>query len=219
MPLVVLGFFGPLLIALGLSGANCEARSFLSSLRPARVAPGWYAFALILPCAIFVFARAVLAPFASGLGPFFYPPLQAQQLAAMCVIPFTEQLPWRGYVYPRLEQSHGPLRASLRTGVAWALLHVQKHAFFDPNASLAQAAVTLVYMTAGTFVFTWLYLRTRRSLLVVVVANMGLYLNNPAQAFPTLTPTIIHTCGFCVLGLALVLMEQVTQPVEERAGG
>jgi membrane protease YdiL (CAAX protease family) len=206
MPFVVLGFFGPLFIALLLSRG--QVRSLLAPLVIARVSPWWYALALGLPCAIFMAARALLAPFADNLGPWLYPPLQAQQLAAMLVIPFTEQIPWRGYVYPRLERSHGPVLASLLTGAAWAAFHVQKHAFIDPNASLASAALTIAYMTSGTVVFSWVYLRTRGSMLLVVVTMMGNYLNNPTQALPNLVPLAIHTLGFCAVALALVLFDR-----------
>jgi hypothetical protein len=64
---------------------------------------------------------------------------------------------------------------------------------------------TLAYMTAGTVVFSWIYLRTHGSLLLVVIANAGAYLNNPAQALPNTTPLVISSIGFCVAALALVL--------------
>jgi membrane protease YdiL (CAAX protease family) len=137
MPLVVLGFFGPLLIALLLSSFDARRqglRTLLAPLTIARVAPGWYLLALTLPCVIFLGTRALLGAFAENRGPFFYPPSQPQHIAAMLLIPFTEQIPWRGHLYPRLQRAHGPLLASLITGGAWALFHVQKHAFIDPNA-------------------------------------------------------------------------------------
>jgi len=213
MPLVVLGFFGPLLIALVLSARTRGGRSVRALFAPlavGQVGLGWYALALFLPAGLFLVARAVLAPFGSELGPWVYPPSQPQQLAALLIIPFTEQIPWRGYLYPRLERTRGPLVASLITGAAWALFHVQKHAFIDPNASLASAALTVAYMTAGTVVFSWFYLRTRGNMLVVVIAHMGSYLNNPAQALPSLTPLAIHTFGFCLAAAALVLGDRAT---------
>jgi membrane protease YdiL (CAAX protease family) len=206
-PWIVLGFFAPLLFALGLCAL--EGRGALRSLfRPLsswRVNPGWYALALALPCVIFVVARA-LAAAVSGehLGPWVYPPQHPQQLAALLLIPFTEQIPWRGYVYPRLERARGPLVATLITGFAWGLFHVQKHLYLDAHASIELTLLTLAYMTAGTIVFSWLYLRTGGSMLLVVVAHMGAYLNNPTAALPTTTPLALHTLGYCLVALALL---------------
>jgi membrane protease YdiL (CAAX protease family) len=208
MPLVVLGFFAPCLIAVLLSALEAGwhgVRSLLAPLAIARVSLGWYALSLSLPCAIFLGARAALAPWGHELGPWFYPPTQPQQLAALLIIPFTEQIPWRGYLYTRLQQAQKPLLASVVTGSAWALFHVQKHAFIDPHASLALALLSIVYMSAGTVVFSWIYLRSGGSMLLVVVAHVGLYLNNPSQAFPNLVPLALHTLGFCVVAVALAL--------------
>jgi len=212
MPLVVLGFFGPALIAIGLSVLDRRRglRALFAPLAVWRVGIGWYVLALGMSAAIFPVARAALAPWIAAPGPWFYPPAQAQQLAAMLLIPFTEQIPWRGYVYPRLQRLQGPLLASLVTGFAWGLFHVQKHAFIDPNASAAAAVLTLAYMTAGTVVFSWIYLRTGGSMLLVVLAHMGAYLNNPTQALPDTTPLAIHTAGYCAAALAVVLGDRET---------
>jgi membrane protease YdiL (CAAX protease family) len=51
----------------------------------------------------------------------------------MVVIPFTEQIPWLGFAFPRLRARHGSRVAIALTGFAWALFHLQKHAFLDPT--------------------------------------------------------------------------------------
>jgi hypothetical protein len=47
-------------------------------------------------------------------------------------------------------------------------------------------------------------------LLLVVIANMGAYLNNPAWALPNLTPLAIHTLGYCACAAAFVLLDRET---------
>jgi membrane protease YdiL (CAAX protease family) len=222
MPLVVLGFFAPAIFAVALSALEGRAarRELWRPLTLWRVHPGWYAAALGLPCAIFVAMRALAAAVGgSELGPWLYPPAQPQQLAAMLIIPFTEQIPWRGYVYPRLQRAHGAQLASLLTGFAWSLFHVQKHAFIDPNATLTVALLTLAFMTSGTIVFSWIYLRTGGSLLLVVLANAGAYLNNPTTALPNTLPLALHTAGFCSCALALLLFDRSAWRRDTSAGG
>jgi membrane protease YdiL (CAAX protease family) len=143
----------------------------------------------------------------SDVGSAFYPPAAAQ-VAAMLVIPFTEQIPWRGYVYPPLERRLGPLGASLVVGAAWALFHLQKQSLLGPGLALGVALWTFLLMTAGTVVFTWFHRRTG-SMLVVVVANAGIYLDNSMQALPANTaPLAVHALGYGAVALALVLVDR-----------
>jgi membrane protease YdiL (CAAX protease family) len=223
MPLVVLGFFGPTLIALvlcALRGGRSGLRRLFAPLTIWRVAPSDYLLAVGISPWLYVFARALFAPFGQ-LGPWFYPP-HGQQLAAMLIIPFTEQIAWRGYAYPPLLRAYGPLRASLIMGGAWALFHAQKHLFLIPAPDVTVTLMSVVFMTAGTVVFSWIQVRARGSLLLVVIAHMGVYLNNPADALPAdVRPLALHTLAYCTLALCLVLFDrkafQLARSPAERA--
>jgi hypothetical protein len=69
-------------------------------------------------------------------------------------------------------------------------------------------------MAAGTVVYTWFYRRTN-SMFVVVVANAGIYLDNPTQALPhDATPLAASAIGYTVVALALVLLDR--SPWRER---
>jgi CAAX protease family protein len=210
MPLVVIGFFGPLLIAIALSLWERGRDGIRALFRPLgvwRVGFGWYLFALALPSALFLAARALCAPFfGADLGPWFYPPSRAANLAAMLVIPFTEQIPWLGFAFGRLRERHGSLFAVTAVGLAWSLFHVQKHLFLGPEFPIGEAAIMIPYMTAGAIVFGWIRLRAQGSLLLAVVANAGAYLNNPVSALPgDRMPLVLHAMGFSVAALAVVL--------------
>jgi membrane protease YdiL (CAAX protease family) len=212
MGLVALGYFAPAITAFALSRRALGGAGVRVLLRPfgvLRVAPGWYALALVMPAAILTAAMGVARLVVAGpeAAQIFYPPTAAQ-IAAMAIIPFNEQIAWRGFVYPRLEGRLGPLGASLVVGAAWGLFHIQKQALLAPGIALGVALWLLVLMTAGTVVFTWFYRRTG-SMLVVVVANAGVYLDNPTQALPAnVTPLAVHALGFSAVALALVLADR-----------
>lgn len=210
MPLVVLGFFGPLLVAVILSLREPGGlRALFAPLAVWRVSVAWYVVALGLSAAIFVVTMGAYELVTGAkAGPLFYPPTSAEQLAAMLVVPLTEQLPWRGFLYPRLERRYGALAASGIVGVAWALFHVQKHVLLQAELGWTSPLVLIPFMTAGTVVFTWLQRRTRGSLLLVVLANAGIYLDNPAASPASSTPVIVHTVGFCLVALALVTLDR-----------
>jgi membrane protease YdiL (CAAX protease family) len=210
LPFVVLGYFVPTIAALVLSLRTLGGGGVRTLLHPFRlfhVAPGWYLLALFHPAVILI-AGMALALLVAGptVGSAFHPPTAVTQIAAMLVVPFTEQVPWRGFAYPPLERRFGPLGASLLVGGAWALFHLQKQSLLG-GLGLTVALWTFLLMTAGTIVFTWFYRRTG-SMLLVVVANAGIYLDNPMQALPAnATPLAVHALGYCVVALALVLVE------------
>jgi membrane protease YdiL (CAAX protease family) len=211
-PLVILGYFVPTIAALVLSRSALGGVGLRALLHPFgvwRLAPHWYLLALAHPAMLLIVGMA-LARLAVGspIGSAFYPPTAAAQITAMLVIPWIEQVPWRGFAYPPLQSRLGPLGASVVVGAAWALFHLQKQSLLGPGLSLAVALWTLLLMTAGTVVFTWFYRRTG-SMLLVVVANAGIYLDNSMQALPaSAAPLAVHALGYCAAALALVLVDR-----------
>jgi hypothetical protein len=63
-------------------------------------------------------------------------------------------------------------------------------------------------MTSGTVVYTWFYRRTG-SMLVVVIANAGIYLDNSTYALPAnRAPLAVQALGYCAAALALVFADR-----------
>jgi membrane protease YdiL (CAAX protease family) len=77
-----------------------------------------------------------------------------------------EEIGWRGYVLPRLLQSHSPLAASLLLGIPWAVLH---YALMLPGEILAdtQPLAHFLFIISISVLLTWTYLRSNRNLLAV----------------------------------------------------
>jgi uncharacterized protein len=208
MPLVGLGAFGPLLAAVlvsrfepGGAGAGAPFRP----LRIWRVRVGWYLVALCLPGAIFVAAMGAYRLFGGGdAGPWFYPPTDGQRLAAMIVFPVGEEIGWRGFALPRLQERYGPLNASLMLGALWGFWHVPM--FLLAGITPGTFVILIPSFLAGSLVFTWIYNRTPAGLLLVILAHVGTHLNNSHRALPgNVTPVVIHTVAYCVVALALML--------------
>lgn len=209
LPLVGLGAFGPLpaaLLAARSEPGSGGARALFRKLSEPRPRLSNVLLALCLPGAI-LSVGLIVTSLGNRDAPWFYPPHNAQQILALLLIPVGEELGWRGFAQPRLEAQLGALRASLVLGALWALWH------FPVFTLVGIAPSTLPWMfpffMAGSVLFTWLY--HRGGLLLAVLAHAGAHLNNSHQALPAnTTPLIVHTVGYAVVALALVLVDRKT---------
>lgn len=178
--LVVLGLMlaGPPLAGLALTGWFDGRRGFsdlFSRFRHVRVAPRWYAFAL-LP--IPVVLLAVLLPLSAWVSPHFMPTFLAFGIAAGLLAGFFEEIGWTGFATPRLLERYSPLRAGLVLGLAWALWHGL--ADFAGNAAVMGVgdwAVRMVVswivpLTCYRILMTWAYAH-HRSLALGMLMHAG----------------------------------------------
>jgi uncharacterized protein len=206
MALVGLGAFGPMVAAM--IATRVEGTSLKTLFAPLgtwRVGVSWYLAALLLPGGIFVVAAAIW----NELGhaePLWYPPDNAAFLAAALVFPFGEEIGWRGFALPRLRRQIGPLAASVAIGGIWTAWHIPMLTLQGVPPALY--CVFVPYMVGGSVLFTWIYGRTRGSLLLAVLTHVGAHLNNPGHAMPArYTPIVIHTVAYVVLAVGLVVVD------------
>jgi len=207
MPLVGLGALGPLLAAVLVS--RFEPGGVRALFRPLaiwRVSPVWYLVALFTSGALFTAGMALYSLF-GGTGPWFYLPNDAPHLVALVFFPIGEEVGWRGFALPRLQDRFGPVRASVILGVLWCGWHAL---MFDlAGIPLWVLAVMLPFFVAGSVVFTWIWNHTRGSILLAVLTHVGAHLNNSNRALPgTLTPVLVHTVAYVIFALILVAVDR-----------
>jgi hypothetical protein len=177
-------------------------------MRTWRVGIGWYAVALGLFAAIHVAGTAVYVLLGGQhAGRWLYPPENGQQIAAMILMPLVEEPGWRGLALPRLQQRHGRLGASLLLGVGWGFWHTTM--FILQGSTSLTFAIAIVNIIAGSVIFSWIYNRTRKSLLLAVLAHAGVHLNNPYHALPgNVAPFVVYTAAIAVAAIALVIADR-----------
>lgn len=90
------------------------------------------------------------------------------------LIPFIEELGWRGYVLDRLQAKRSAFTASFIIGVVWSLWHLPL--FFVEGTYQAGLGVGtlefwlfMVGVVFLSFPFTWVYNNTQRSILAVIL--------------------------------------------------
>ena len=203
------GLFGPALAAV-VTAAVAEGKPGLKNLLGRivrwRVGVGWYAIALGLPVVLSLATAGVHLLLGAP------PPLRFGALSVFEPIIFVlvvgEELGWRGYALPRLLARRSALAASLILGALWGVWHLPT--FFvagAPQHGLPIPAFVILTM-AYSVLFTWLYLHSRRSVLIATLfhgainLSQGLILGgvDPARGYWLLAA--VYTAAALVLVVA-----------------
>lgn len=171
--------YGPMAAALLLTARN-EGRRGLHELmgRTARwrLPAVWWvvAFSPLLFYMLMVVAGWLLQgrPLALGaLGQLKFLPELGLAAIPFWIVTFGlgEEVGWRGYVLPRLQQGRGALRATLILWFFWALWHLPLFFYTYEASALAGFLPSLL---AAAIVFTWLYNSTGSILIAAVWHGM-----------------------------------------------
>ncbi len=201
LPLLILGAFGPTFAAIYLVqryGNSAAKHDFWSRVFSVKRVPilWWLVILLIMPAIYFLgyyiysFFGGVQPPVASlfsGLDS-----ASAILLFAFVMLmagPVSEELGWRGYVLDPLQQKYGAIAGSFILGVFWILWHLPL--FFIEGTS--QHAKGFGYqfwswsfqLIALSFIFTWVYNNTNRSILGAIILHLLANMAYPTNLEPT----------------------------------
>jgi uncharacterized protein len=167
--------FGPFLAAivvLALTEGKAGIVGLFRRMVRWRVAPGWYAVALLLPAVLTAVATMLnvmlgaQAPSPAQLGAW---PGILSTFAIVLLVPGVggawEEPGWRGYAVPRLQQGRSALVASLILGVliaGWHLPLILVGQVYYPDIVLILAAV---------IVFNWVFNNAKGSVLIIMLMH------------------------------------------------
>ena len=219
LTLVFVGAFGPTLAAVvltGLHGERAGLKELLGRLLSWRVGLRWYVVVLFGTAAIgllTVVLEGLLGAPTPGLSPTvpWYFLVPAFLVGLLVGGPLNEEVGWRGYALPRLQEGMRVLTASLVLGVLWALWHLPL--FFVAGTSQADFPFVhfVLWVVALSVLFAWVYNGTGGSLLVVVLAHGAVNFTAGFlfPIFPALAggvgPFVIYAALFVVAAVLVVL--------------
>jgi uncharacterized protein len=181
--LVIIGlgtFTGPALAAFVVT-ALTEGRSgvdrLIARIRQWRVGLAWYLFAFLgLPAIETLGTLATPGVLASFTPIDWLPELMSAAVffvyPALLAGPLGEEIGWRGFALPRLQQLHGPVVATLGLGILWAFWHAP--IWFSgewAELTLPNVAAYVFWITAVTFIFTWVFNNTGGSVLMAILLH------------------------------------------------
>lgn len=182
VPAGFLAVFGPMVAAIVVTAqedGRAGLRSLLGRVVRWRVAPIWYAVAILGPLALTLGAiglHVVLGGQPPGLGLLVgaLPTLVIYVAYMTLTVALGEEVGWRGYALPALQARYSALVASLILGVMWALWHLP--VFFNPDTLYSNLSflLWLVYAVPVAVLITWVFNSAGGSVLMAILAHATL---------------------------------------------
>lgn len=136
------------------------------------------------------------------------PTNQLLTLFIVSLVPFFEELGWRGYAQDLLQNKHSAVTASLIVGGIWSLWHLP--ASFIPNTYQAGLGIGTLefWLHFSGIVFlsitiSWVYINTNRSILVMMIFHATVNLSGEIIKLSE-TGETIYT--FCWLSAAIAIL-------------
>ncbi len=179
----LIGGLGPMLAAIlvtGIISGRDGLRELATRAFKWRVGARWHLFAWLAPVVIFL-VGAVVVRFVWGVWPDFrlfgrteeYPqlPLLVWWVANIFFYGFGEEVGWRGFALPRLQQKYNALTATAILSVFWTMWHLPLFWFIPGymKMGLGEFMGLSLSFFLGAVILTWLTNSTRGSILITAV--------------------------------------------------
>jgi uncharacterized protein len=213
------GGLGPAVAAIivaGVFGNRGELRVLLRRAIAWRVPVIWHVIAWLSPLVLFGVAAAAVqqttgvtwdvSTFGRSLE---YPrlPVAVYWLASIVLYGWGEEVGWRGFVLPRLQERHSALTATILLSFVWALWHLPLFGFAPGLSRMGGLEVVGWYFSilTGAILFTWLLNSTGGSVLIAAIfhGTMDIAFVSPAPPLiSTLVGALVTVWGLGVLVVA-----------------
>jgi membrane protease YdiL (CAAX protease family) len=217
-----LGPFIAALVVTALAGGRKQLRTLLASLVRARVGWRWYLFIAGLPVCICLAAAAITLPL-TGANAVLPSADRLRELPdrfifILLFIGLGEEPGWRGFALPTLQRRHSPCAASLILAPIWALWHLP---LFGHEFPLPIVPAFIVGLFGATLVQTWVFNRTRGSVLVQMLFHAIVNTVGAGLIFPLFTGVALLVLWWVYAALWLaagVTLMRLSSKQEQVAG-
>lgn len=191
--LVLVGAWAPTISALTLTGLTTGKeglKGLLKSLIKWRVKARYYLSAILGVLGVAVLAIIINLLFRGSIpelgaiaGKFGFPEDQAFIFLLFSPIvyistifvggPIAEELGWRGYAQPKLQEKVGAGNAGLIIGLVWSLWHLPLFFYFPSATGSLPIAYYIPLVTLLGVLFAWIYNQSNGSVLLCILLHAG----------------------------------------------
>jgi membrane protease YdiL (CAAX protease family) len=168
-----------------ITGGRVAVRRLLTRLAIWRLHWGWWAAAtLVYPAVLMV--SALLYRWLPGQPALTFvqasPAALLVNIVLLAIATLGEEIGWRGVALPGLQARYSPLRASLILGLVWATWHLPFWVLMDTFDQYGAGYFVLNYLfiVPSTAYLSWIFNRTRSSLLLPVAFHLTFNIVNVA---------------------------------------
>ncbi len=209
---VILVFLAALVIS-GVLSSRRGVKNLLQGFTRWRVGAGWYILALGLWPVLVVSANALAPLFGldTPVSPYYPTRIPLISLLIESFVwyllfggPLNEEAGWRAFGLTKLQRRLSPLLASVIVGALWGLWHVPLH-LMGLTPMGPQGAIIRIFDIPRAIVFTWLFNRTRQSLLPVLILHAAINTTSLFLARNYITSSVLLT----LLAVVLVFTEKM----------
>lgn len=210
-----LGALGPAaaaIVVVAVAGAGrLGLRQLLAPLGRWRVGVHWYAIVLLGPALMMLASVFIYGLLFGGSGMRSLNgvwPMLGQHAGALAIlfayqflIVWGEEIGWRGYALPRLQERYHPFLASVILGLVWGLWHLPSF-WMEGSIHQRMSLAFFVLTSVGySLLYTWAYNGSRGSLLLMTLLHAA---NNTTVTYTILFfPALIEKPVFSLAVLAL----------------
>jgi len=217
-----LGAFGPMsaaLIVTGMTQGGSGVRELFRGLLKWRVPWRWVLFCVFSPIAMFALAALVMRltsdvwPDLSLLGDVEYLPylgIGGALILWLLTWGLGEEMGWRGFALPRLQQGRSALTASILLGVVHAFWHLPAFFYKDTYMTMGLAAglpMLVLSVIAAAIVFTWIYNSTGGSLLMVIIFHALFDMLSVSKAGGASAPAVMSGVVWVLAAVVVIVFK------------
>jgi membrane protease YdiL (CAAX protease family) len=189
------GLFAPAVAAIivcWLAGGRLSVNRLLGTLSVWRIHVIWYVMALGLPMAL-TLVVALLSRFFGADPALAFAPITPLALIFFVLV-VGEEIGWRGFAQPQLENRFSPFVAAVFLGVVWGIWHLPN--FFVPELPHSEIplAAFVLYTVGFSVIAAWLVKSSRGSVLIATLFH------GASNTFGFLTPSLDAATRWWLLG-------------------
>jgi membrane protease YdiL (CAAX protease family) len=179
-----------------------------------RVNPAWFAASLLLIPAIIGVATLIRGLFGADLAQLDLVGSLLFAIPISLLAAVMEEFGWRGFLLPKVLEKQGALKAALIVGGVWALWHAPINYLGVSKYGIQALPILLVLLVlpiVETVIMVWIFMRTKGSMLMMILTHFGITCGHILFTLPTSTAGAqlegdLITAGTLAVGAIIVVV-------------